>query len=121
MPSSRKRYDRLKNPYYKARGGRPSAPFQRLAQVQTGPTLPNLPKASEAVSTDTLTFAGAFQFHEGDVIVMRVPDRRWWRRVLHFVLLLDQPFRKVKHTVRSVGHDTLTLSTQDATHPRQGR
>jgi hypothetical protein len=50
----------------------------------------------------TLTYSSTSQLREGDRISMDEPDRRWWRRVMHFLLRRPPPVLRRFYRVTGV-------------------
>lgn len=58
----------------------------------------------------TITTAGPHSIQPGHTISIDERDRRWWRRLWHFVLRRQPPYRTVYYKVTSVSKDTITVS-----------
>lgn len=41
-------------------------------------------------------------YQPGDIITMTVPDRRWWRRLLFWILRLGKPMREQTMRISAV-------------------
>lgn len=57
----------------------------------------------------TITTAGPHGIGPGHLISISVPDRRWWRRLLFWLLRRGRPMRTVTRRVATVTQKTLTL------------
>lgn len=55
-------------------------------------------------------------FQVGDAITITVPDRRWWRRLLFWLLGRGTPTREKTMRVAAVSETTITYQAKGADH-----
>lgn len=53
-----------------------------------------------------ITVASAHGYNEGDVICFSVPDNRWWKRLIHWMLFMNPPVKKSYHKISNVVNKT---------------
>lgn len=57
----------------------------------------------------TITTASGHDIKAGDWISMNVPDLRWWRRAMFWLLRRGTPTRTIRRRVSQVSNTTLTF------------
>jgi hypothetical protein len=60
-------------------------------------------------STTITTYGHGHGLQGGDIIVVTMIDRRWWRRLVYWLLRRGQPMRTVRRRVTVINATTLTL------------
>ncbi len=66
-------------------------------------------------ATCTGTFGNSLK--AGDVIMITIPDLRWWRRLIFWVMRWGKPTRTKKLTVSQSSGTTLTFLTDPPQEP----
>jgi hypothetical protein len=60
---------------------------------------------------ETITTSGNSEFSAGDNIAIVLPDRRWWRRLWHFVTFQSSPTITKYATVSGISLNEISISS----------